>query len=181
MIKLPPLEYLHECLQALPEQGILVWRNRPDYHFGNGTEDYQYRSWKIWNKRYAGTLALNHICPSHGYRVGRLDRRNYLAHRIMWFMATGEEPEQIDHVNRVRSDNRISNLRASSQALNQRNRNVRRDSVSGVRGVYYVSSTGNYQSTMRVDGKIFYLGTFQTLEAATEARRQAEITHGYHP
>lgn len=57
-----------------------------------------------------------------GYRRIYFGRRQYLAHRLAWLWITGEWPRQdIDHINRKRSDNRWRNLREVSRSVNCRN------------------------------------------------------------
>ncbi len=72
-----------------------------------------------------------------GYRVVALKRKTYKAHRVAWLFVHGEWPrEQIDHINGVRDDNRIANLREASHWLNAQNiRKPHRDSASGLLGV----------------------------------------------
>lgn len=60
-----------------------------------------------------------------GYARVYVDGRLYLAHRLAWFYVHGEWPPrgfEIDHINRVRHDNRISNLRVVTRSVNLRNR-----------------------------------------------------------
>lgn len=74
-----------------------------------------------------------------GYRTLKVDGRKYLAHRLAWFYVHGEWPPrglEIDHVNRVRDDNRISNLRVVTRSENNRNRG---SSVKS-RSPYYVKA-----------------------------------------
>lgn len=75
---------------------------------------------KYFNKARIGTLAGT--IDSDGYVKIVLSRKPYFAHRLVWLLEYGEQPEFIDHVDGNKSNNRISNLRAVSQRQNQSNR-----------------------------------------------------------
>jgi len=55
-----------------------------------------------------------------------MGNRYFFAHRLIYFIATGEEPDYIDHINGDRSDNRIENLRAATNSQNMANQQRRR-------------------------------------------------------
>ncbi len=176
---LPSREILHARLRYDAESGLLYWKPRDRSTFTNGGAATQARAFGTWAARYANRPAFNAVCSTSGYKVGRLQGRNWLAHRIIWKLVFGEDPPQIDHINGRRDDNRIINLRAVDQSLNQRNRRPRKDSRSGIVGVYLVPSTGHYQANIRVDNRTIYLGTHTDLDAAIAARRSAEERYGY--
>ena len=75
--------------------------------------------------RYRGTecKAENH----KGYRVVRIGRKQFMAHRVIWVIMTGIDPGEleIDHDNRIKNDNRFSNLSLGTHGDNQRNKNTR--------------------------------------------------------
>lgn len=177
-INLPDVSYLTECLDYERDSGLMFWKVRPLNHFQCKPE-FQQRTFKAWNKKYAGKLAMNHSQSPHGYKVGRLDKVNYLAHRIIWKLVNGVDPDEIDHINGQRTDNRIDNLRSVTPQKNQRNRSPRHDSVSGIVGVYFIPKTGHWQTNIRVGGRPKYLGTFSKLSDAVCARKKAEKKYGY--
>ena len=73
---------------------------------------------------------------NQGYYNVKIDGKSYRAHRVIWLWVYGYFPEgDLDHINRVRSDNRLSNLRESSRSCNVFNSNKRTDSEVKVRGV----------------------------------------------
>ena len=115
-----------------------------------------------------------------GYRSVRADNRRYYAHRLIWKMVHGEFPSgQIDHINGMRDDNRIENLRSVASIDNNRNR-AKSNSASGVMGVYWVSGTNKWQTKIGVSYKKLYIGVFESLLDAACARKSAEIEHGFH-
>jgi hypothetical protein len=176
---LPDAEFLRECLEYSPETGVLTWRERPTSHFRNDTDGINKRAMAVWNSRYAGTVAFGCKMPGYGYFTGRLGGKNYLAHRLIWKLYYGVDPNRIDHINGDPSDNRLNNLRSVTSTLNNRNRSPRKDSATGIVGVYLVRKTGNFQSTIRVNGRPRYLGTFSKIEEAASAREVAERRYGY--
>lgn len=103
----------------------------------------------------------------HGYITIRLDNALYTAHRLAWLYTNGEWPaEQIDHINRDRADNRISNLRAVTNAENAQNQKTRANK-SGFTGVRKENS--KWVAEIKVNYKPIRIGLFETPEAAHEA------------
>lgn len=118
---------------------------------------------------------------ANGYvRIGLFGRK-YPAHRLAWLHATGGWPEgQIDHINGIRSDNRLSNLRVVSCQENCKNLKIKATNLSGVLGVSWCRGNELWRARIKVDGRDRHLGYFQELEAARSARRLAEEQFGYH-
>ena len=121
-----------------------------------------------------------------GSQTGRIDSRGYLqvcvlnrrygAHRLAWFWQHGEwPPEEIDHINGVRTDNRIENIRCASRVENQRNKRLTRVASTGVVGVRRHSG-GNWQVTA---GPV-YIGLFHDFDVAVSARNRAVREMGFH-
>lgn len=106
---------------------------------------------------------------SQGYYHGRVGRSNLKAHRVVFFLAHGYWPAQVDHIDGNRQNNRMDNLRAASANENQHNQ--------ACKGYYFVS--GKYRATIRVDGKAVYLGRFDTPEEARNAYLAAKTVR--HP
>ena len=112
-----------------------------------------------------------------GYMRCGVDGKNLLLHRAAWGMFYGEMPnEQIDHINGIRHDNRIANLRLVSQAKNTQNAAIRLDNSTGVKGVSFHKKSGRYMAYINLNLKRQYLGYFDTLEEAKNARIEAEKT-----
>lgn len=95
---------LRELLQYNPETGIFTWLQR--------------RAGKAQKGSIAGRYH-----PS-GHRIIRVDVTSYYAHRLAWIYVHGHIPDGlvIDHINNVRDDNRICNLRPVTQKVNIQNR-----------------------------------------------------------
>jgi hypothetical protein len=120
-------------------------------------------------------------CPDgHGYKVTRVEDKLYSNHRLIWLLHHGYFPEhQIDHINRIRTDNRIENLREVSQVCNSRNCKQRTDCSSGVTGVYWHKLTNKWRARIKIPNKNIHLGLYDTLLEAAKARWDAEVKYGF--
>ena len=120
---------------------------------------------------------------SKGYIRIQIDGKVYYAHRIAWFFHHGNWPaDGIDHINGIRDDNRISNLREATSAENHQNRCKRRDNSSGYLGVSREKSQGKYRAQIRVNGKQINLGYFADKEDAKQAYLDAKANlHQFNP
>ena len=97
-------QYLREALDYDPETGLFTWReDRPWFHFKN------IGAWRTWTARYAGKAAG--MTDYHGYIVIKTSGKGNKAHRIAWLYVHGQMPNQIDHINGIKHDNRIENQR----------------------------------------------------------------------
>ena len=107
-----------------------------------------------------------------GYiRIG-IDMNRYLAHRLAWLYMTGEwPPDQIDHVNGDRADNRWSNLREATSAQNGQNSRPRNGkfNLKGVAKSLDHWRAKPFSARIKAHGKVHYLGRFATPEEAHAA------------
>lgn len=130
--------------------------------------------WKIGGDRIRGKQAC--VWKNTGkYRAVPFMGLTIVAHRLAWFLHHGKWPEQvIDHINGVRSDNRIANLRDVSQSINAQNRTaIRVNTKSGYLGVKpnRSSKKNPWQAQIRfpLEDRVKYLGCFPTAEEAHAA------------
>lgn len=170
---LPSQEVLRQLLDYDPESGVLAWRPRDLATFKD------VRSGRNWNTKYAGKSALT-AKNGFGYRHGQLMGANVRAHRVIWKLVTGEDPDIIDHINGDASDNRWVNLRSVSRALNQRNSRRHKHNTSGHTGVWYCNKRLKWFAQFKVDGRSTVLGRFGTLEEALLARKAANVANDFH-
>lgn len=120
--------------------------------------------------RIAGSVGQN------GYIKIAVDQQHLMAHRLAWLYVHGEFPENVvDHINGVRSDNRIENLRACTHSQNLQNAKAPKRNTSGVKGVSKHPVTGRWKVTVTANGKNYHGGYFANLEdarIAVEAKRK---------
>ncbi len=150
---LPPFQILQDLFKFDPISGQLFWNHVP---------------WETsrWNSQNAGNRAGT--VNKDGYiRIAYREHR-LMAHRVVFYLCTGvDDPsKEVDHVNGVRHDNRIENLRQVTQAENCSNTNGRRSKELPV-GVY--PQDGKFMGRICRKGKVYYLGYFNTPEEASAA------------
>ena len=155
-------ELLRTLVDYDPQTGALTWKPRSN---------------QSWNTRFAGRPALHHIHAS-GYRSGTLLMNTIAAHRVIYALVYDEIPEEIDHINGIRHDNRLVNLRGVTKAENARNR-VTVSNTSGVCGVYYSKATKKWGAFINIERRRVHLGLFKEKDDAIMARRSAEKAGGY--
>lgn len=167
-----PVEELRKLISYDPKTGSLYWRARDIDSFPCE------RTGKSWNARWAGSKAIN---APHclGYLAGAIRYKKFLAHRVAWAMHYGYWPEnQIDHINGIKTDNRICNLREATACENMRNAGQKARNTSGYKGVTWDKSKSKWQAAIRYEGKSKFLGRFDDPEAAYAAYCSA--AHKYH-
>jgi hypothetical protein len=141
---------LREVLSYDPETGVFVWRER------------------LSTRTRVGDVA-GCPCKTNGYVLIRIDGRGYYAHRLAWLYMHGSfPPDEIDHRDGDRANNKLDNLRACSHAQNQKNR-PRQRNKSGFKGVRLERRTGKWFAAIASNGKQTHLGTYHTPEAAHAA------------
>lgn len=153
-------EYLKSILNYDPENGLFRWKKqRSGIRIGD----------------VAGCI------QKYGYRRIKIDGKLYLASRLAWLYYHGEFPQhEVDHINHIRDDNRILNLREVTHQENNKNKSMQCDNTSGTTGVYWNKRDKKWVAHIQIDGKSIYLGRFSSKSDAVEARKQAEIKYNFH-
>lgn len=118
-------------------------------------------------------------CITNGYIVISIKGTAYKAHRLIWKMIYGDDPEVIDHINRNGLDNRLSNLRSVSIEINGKNRKKNKNNVTGHTGIFFIQSRNKYQSTISINKKRLFLGNFNSIDEAIEVREKYKKEAGY--
>lgn len=115
-----------------------------------------------------------------GYLVTTVKGRKLRVHRIIWEMHNEPIPDgyEIDHINRIRNDNRISNLRLATSHEQNLNLGHRR-SDSGITGVVFNKKDQRWQAQIGHKGRHIYLGQYKEKKAAIKARIEAEAKYGF--
>lgn len=163
---LPSVEYLRKRLRYEPDTGKLFWL------------DYEEMP-NNWKARWVGKEAFT-ATTDKGYRRGAIDKIQLFAHRVAYAIYYEEWPSnQIDHINGVKTDNRIANLRVVTNQENGQNVPMRRSNTSGITGVSKKKKLGLWQTYINVGGKRMHLGYFNTLEEAAAVRKAASEKYGF--
>lgn len=171
-----PIETLRKLIDYDPESGDVVWKARakPDGYSGS------YNLVSL-NTRLAGRKASTHVGRNGYPRISIANKWRSL-HRVIWAYVHGEWPTaEIDHINGIRTDNRICNLRLVTSLENAQNRKRYVSNRSGTIGVSQWKKNGKWRAYISKEYKIVYLGTFETKSEAVLARKKAELEAGYHP
>ncbi|RKM01703.1 HNH endonuclease [Moraxella catarrhalis] len=160
MSKTSNFDFLFEYLRYNETKGEFTWIKRPNKNIHLHTR--------------AGTK------NSAGYRVISLFGKRYLEHRLAWFYVHGEMPKhEIDHINQIRDDNRISNLRQVTHSENQRNK-TRKDSRVDEIGIWWCRRRKRYIAEISLNGKKVYQKSFTDIDEAISARKAKALELGFH-
>lgn len=175
--ELPDQSFLLSLLSYDPSTGVLTWKRRD--------EDFaKFAGWSgstltIWNTKFAGKTAKRSL--RNGYIGITILGQRYFAHRIIWKMVTGLDPDHIDHFNGQTSDNRFENLSDVSALENQRNRKLNSNNRTGQCGVHWCRTNKKWTARIRVSGESRMLGRFSDFSEAVHARKRAERETGFSP
>ena len=142
------------------ETGVLYWRRRVNSRVPKTLE--------------AGTQRKSN---SDGYLNVSVNGRLYPVHRVVMLICYGFYGEglEVDHINHVRNDNRLFNLRFVTRSENSKNQSVSSKSTTGVTGVYFSKSRNKFIAQIKVNRQVHYLGCYNTLEEAAAARAEANL------
>jgi hypothetical protein len=158
----PSADRVRELLDYNPTTGVLTWRYLPSINKVN----------RIRNMQFAGKIAGS--TANHGYIRISVDRTQYLAHRLAWIWMYGFNPDpEIDHINRIVGDNRISNLRLVNNLEQVLNRKISVRNTSGHLGVSFYKASGKWCAQICRGWVKKHIGFFETKEQASEAYQAA--------
>lgn len=139
------------------------------------------RNTKTGKSSAVGAVAGRVNCPS-GYVVIGIDGRTHAAHRLAWLHVFGVWPNEVDHINGIRHDNRLANLRECTRAGNQQNRVSKAGASSTHLGVSFEKDRRKWCANIRSFGKVHKLGRFANEEDAAAAYRDAKSAlHRFNP
>lgn len=118
---------------------------------------------------------------NNGYILISIDAKKYMAHKLAWFYVHGEYPKSmLDHINRIRDDNRICNLRVATVKQNNENISIRSHNTSGYRGVTWHKTAKKWMASITHNKKQIYLGLFEDIKEAAhtaDCKRKQLFTH----
>lgn len=150
-------ERLVELLSYSPDTGIFSWKQS----IGRVKKG-QEAGWLSWN----------------GYIKIAMDNKDYPSHRLAWFYVYKEWPkEDLDHIDGLRTNNRISNLREATRSQNLQNKRKQRNNASGFIGVSFNKERNKWDARLKAQGKQICLGLFKTAEEAAQAYEEAAANY----
>jgi len=151
-------DVLRDVLHYSPETGLFTWRQARGRCSAGESAGYD---------------------ADRGYRAIRVFGQIIYAHRAAFLYMTGSIPEEVDHINGHRADNRWSNLRASNRAHNSKNMKAPSTNRSGVVGVFWNTGKRKWTARIKVNQKSIHLGHFESIADAARARCVAEMEYGF--
>lgn len=157
-------EYLIEILSYNKENGHFKWNERSRVYFKTD------RAFKAWNSKLKGKRAGN--LNTVNYRTIRINKENHLEHRLVFIYLYGHIKNgiHIDHINNIRNDNRLKNLRIATPGENSQNlKKCLRGNTSGLLGVSWSNRDNLYISQIKIHGKNIIIGKFKDKNKAHEA------------
>lgn len=129
--------------------------------------------WKETSSKKMKPGSIAGTKDNYGYIYITYKGNKYKAHRIAYAFIYEFLPEEIDHINRNKEDNRIINLSPSDNKKNKKNKSKSINNTSGVNGVYWHSRENKYQASIGHNGKLIHLGYFDCISDAEKARLKA--------
>lgn len=151
---LPKLSTLRKYLSYDPITGVLQW--------------------KIAKSKSLKGTNINGSISGNGYRMICIDYKHYYVHRIAYYMFRGLQPMVIDHINGDKLDNRIINLRNTTQQRNLWNIRKQINNTSGVIGVAWVEKKKKWKASIQMNRKGIHLGLFVSRDLAEAAYKGAK-------
>jgi len=141
----------------------------------------------VWREKLSvrSQVVIGHIAGSiqkqkhNEYRFIKIAGKRYKAANLIWLYHKGEMPSMLDHINHIKHDDRIENLRIVSPKENAKNQTLRKNNKYGYNGVSKVKD--RWLARISDDkGLRVYLGRYETFKEAVAARKAAEKIYGYH-
>ncbi len=128
---------------------------------------------KKWNKEIILEPAI-----SNGYLMVcfRKDKKSYnkRVHRLIAeiFIPNPNNYLCVDHINRDRKDNRLENLRWTTQMVNCQNQSKRNDNISGYKNIHYCKRENKWRVIIKRNKKVVCDRIFKTIEEAVAYRNK---------
>jgi len=152
---------LHSIIDYNEESGVFTWKRR------------------MSQRVRAGDVATGRKTNS-GYIQITISGRTFVAHHLAWLYVFGEWTPELDHINGIRDDNRIANLRKVSHAQNCQNKKRYRNNSSGYRGVTWCRKSNKWRAFVTLNKKMTHLGFFNSIDEAkniSDSARAGMFTH----
>ncbi|MDU5780733.1 MAG: HNH endonuclease [Pantoea sp.] len=139
------------------------------YHKENGFFTWKKTHGKSREGQIAGSMTKS------GYIRINIGGQSYMVHRLVWLVENNDIPlEDIDHIDRDKTNNKITNLRLASRHQNMVNTGVYRNNSSGIKGVGFDKREGRWRAYICINYKNISLGYGVDFEDAVRLRKEAE-------
>ena len=143
-------EILKENFKYDPENGELFWVKQSKFKNRDLTK-------AISCKDRYGYIS---VCTNLSGKA-----KNYRVHRLIWVYVYGQVDNEIDHINGLKHDNRLCNLREVTHQQNMMNKSSK--------GIYLSKNRKKWIASINCNGQRKYIGVFPTLEEASKAYKNA--------
>ena len=144
---------LKELLNYDKNTGIFTWKI--------STSNRVYVGKEVSSKRNTGYISIG------------IKNKDYLAHRLAWLYVYGYLPKYIDHINNIRSDNRIENLREVTRIQNNQNSSISKNNTSKVKNVSWHKQCKKWRVSLCVNNKRISFGLYNDLDLARLVAQEA--------
>jgi hypothetical protein len=144
---------LKEILNYDKDTGIFTWKI--------ATSNRVYVGKEVSSKRNTGYISIG------------IKNKDYLVHRLAWLYVYGYLPKYIDHINSIRADNRIENLREVTKTQNNQNSVIRKNNTSKVKNVAWHKQCKKWHVSLCVNNKRISFGLYDDLDLASLVAQEA--------
>ena len=102
-------------------------------------------------------------------------KKTFKVHRLVaiHYIPNPENKPQVDHIDRDKSNNHVSNLRWATNTENQQNRGVQKDNKLGIKNICYNKRDNCYHYEKVIRGKC-HQKCFKTLDEAIAYKEEYE-------
>ena len=132
----------------------------------------------FFSRKTKDMAVVNPRPNANGYCRIFVDGNLYYTHRLAWLYVNGAfPPNQIDHINLIKTDNRIENLRLATQRENSQNLPKSKLNTSGVPGVCWDKKKKMWHARIRTDNGRISLGYYKEIAIASAAMAEGKSKH----
>ena len=135
-------------------------------------ELFEYRDGDLYWKKinpYAHNIKIGAeagCLKNRGYLCTKINGKSYLNHRLIFLYHHGCLPKFIDHINNIKTDNRIENLREATVSQNALNKKQQSNNTSGIKGVSWNIQAQKWRVRLQINGKEKSFGAYYDFDAA---------------
>ena len=147
----------------------------------------EYNNYEISNmgnvrNKKTGLILKNRLSKTGYYCVGLSfngKHKRFSVHRLiaLYFIPNPHNKPFVDHINRIRTDNSINNLRWATPSENGMNKNIQKNNTSTCSGVYFDKHINRWLVKMYINGIQKHIGNYLNFEDAVKVRKEQEEIH----